>query len=756
MNALDLNKLLNPYGIKDFSHKKLDGYISTNYRIDLANGEKRIFKYYSDSEELNFIAEENRLLLHIKKQLDFEISLPLPNLNGELITQYPDGSFSRLLHFVEGEFLAECDATENTLFNFGKRMAEMDQALSNFKSDTIAVRKLDWDLQYFLRNWHKAELIDNPKHRKWVEYYFQQFRDEVESKMANLRSQIIHNDLNDWNVLIKNEDISGFIDMGDMAHSALIFELAIALTYVMFNKKEPLESAIPVIKAYHETLPLLEEEIKLLPYLIPARLATSLCHSAVAKSKAKDTSYILISEKPALDLLEKWVELNPIYLENKFLEVCGFNVSDASEHEKDLLSRRKKNLGKSLSMSYTQPIYFKKAAFQYMYDASGNSYLDAYNNIPLVGHSHPKVAEAIARQQRNLNTNTRYLYDAIVDYSDHLLSYFPDKLNKVFFVNSGSAASDLAIRLAQTATNRVQSLVLEHGYHGHTRSAIENSSYKFDGPGGKGSNQFVHKLPLPNLFNSKFDNTEAYVNDAKQQIEELIDQEQKPAYFIAEPISGCGGQVPLAPGYLQAMKPFLQSKGILMVTDEVQTGFGRLGSHFWGFEFHGIVPDIVVLGKPMANGHPIGAVVTTSEIADKFANGMEFFSSFGGNPVSMKAAKAVLEAVEEEGLQKHALDTGNHYKKRLLDLKNQFPEIGDVRGEGLFLGIEFVKTENLSPNTELAHLVKEKLKESFVLTSTDGPFDSIIKTKPPLCFNKKNVNEVCDKMEVILKESRIS
>ncbi len=753
MSLLNLKELLSPYGINNFKHKKLDGYISTNYRIDLENGEKRVFKYYPDAAEYHFISEENRLLFHLKDQLDFNLSIPLPNTHGDYITKYADGSFSRLLQFVEGDFLAEIDTTEKTLYQFGKRMAEMDMALSDFKSDTIAVRKLDWDLQYFLRNWSKVKLIENPKLKKWVDYYFQQFQDMVHPKIHELRTQIIHNDLNDWNVLIKDEDISGFIDLGDMAQSPLINEIAIALTYVMFNKEKPLEVVIPMLESYHKTFPLLKEELELLPYLIPARLAASLCHSAVAKSKADDTSYILISEKPALDLLEKWISLNPVQVKNTFLKACGYGISDQTEHEKDLLKRRKKNLGKSLSMSYTTPIYFQKAAFQFMYDASGNSYLDAYNNIPLVGHSHPKIAEAIAKQQRKLNTNTRYLYDSIVNYSDLLLSYFPSKLNKVFFVNSGSAASDLAIRLAQTATNRVQSLVLEHGYHGHTRSAIENSSYKFDGPGGKGSNQFVHKLPLPNLFNSVFDNTEAYVNDAKQQIETLIDKDQNPAYFIAEPISGCGGQVPLAPGYLTAIKPYLESKGILMITDEVQTGFGRLGSHFWGFEYHGITPDIVVLGKPMANGHPIGAVVTTTEIADKFANGMEFFSSFGGNPVSMEAAKAVLEVVEEEQLQKHALETGNYYKKRLLDLKAKFSVIGDVRGEGLFLGIEFINSNDHSPNTEMAKIVKEKLKENFVLTSTDGPFDSVIKTKPPLCFDNKNVDEVCDKMEKILKEA---
>ncbi|PKP35872.1 MAG: aminotransferase class III [Bacteroidetes bacterium HGW-Bacteroidetes-17] len=752
MTEINLKELLRPYQLTDFSFKKLEGYISTNFEIVTSGGKKMVFKYYPDETEFSFISEESRLVSYLAKKLDFSFSVAFKNIDGKEITHYPDGSFSRLLNYIEGEFLAETDQTKKLLYQFGKRIAQMDKELSNFQSDTIAVRKIHWDLQHCLLNWPKAKLIQNHVHKKWVDYYFQQFRDEVLPHLPELRSQIIHGDLNDWNVLTKEEDISGFIDFGDMAHSPLINEVAIALTYVMFNKAEPLESAKLLLKGYHETFPLFKEELELLPYLIASRLGASLCHSADAKSKAKDTSYILISEKPALDLLEKWVTYNPQMLKNTFLKACGFAIPNTEKLREELLTSRRKYFGKSLSLSYEKPIYMQQAAFQYMYDAHGNSYLDAYNNIPLVGHNHPKINEAIAKQQRKLNTNTRYLYDPLMDYAEHLLSYFPEPLNKVFFVNSGSAASDLAIRLAQTYTERIHSLVLEHGYHGHTRSAIENSAYKFDGPGGKGSNPYVHKLPLPNAFNGLFNNGNEYFEDAKKRIEELIASAQRPAYFINEPISGCGGQVPLAPGYLKSMKDYLKSEEILTITDEVQTGFGRLGTHFWGFEYHGIIPDIVVMGKPMANGHPVGAVVTTTEIADAFANGMEFFSSFGGNPVSMKAAKAVLEVVEEEGLQKEALETGNYYKSRLNELKNGYPVIGDVRGAGLFLGVEIVHPTDLSPDTLLARTIKEELKEGFVLTSTDGPFDNVIKTKPPLCFNKKNVDEVCDKMEKILKK----
>lgn len=750
---INLDDLLMPYGISNYSFKKLEGYNSINYRIDLADGTKRVFKYYDNPKEFKLVEEENKLMFYLANKLDYSISFPFANIEGKYISHYPDGSFSRLLNFVEGSFFTEIEYNDRLLYNFGKRIAEIDIALANYECDIIEGRKSNWDLENSLLNWNKARFISDANLRKIVHYYFSQFQDVVSPKFPFLRSQIIHGDLNGWNVLASGDDISGFIDFGDLTHSPLISELVIALSYAMFDKVDPIAELLPMIKGFHDNLPLREEEIELLPYLIPARLIISICHSAEAKSNATDTEYILISEKPAIKLLEKWISINPIHIKNQILKTCNFPIRETENRKNKVLEKHMKNFGKSLNLSYKSPIHMDRAAFQYMYDTQGNTYLDAYNNISLVGHSHPSINEAITRQQRKLNTNTRYLYDSLIEYSDKLLSYFPDQLNKVFFVNSGSIASDLAIRIANTFTARNHCLVLEHGYHGHTTSTIEISAYKFDGAGGKGNSQNVTKLPLPNLYNGLFNNANLYVENAKRTIEELVSKKIIPSFLIAEAISGCGGQVPLAPGYLKKMKAYLSSLNILLILDEVQTGFGRLGNHFWGFEFHDVIPDIVVLGKPMANGHPIGAVVTTTEIADAFANGMEFFSSFGGNPVSMEAAKAVLEVVEEEELQKHAQITGKYYKDNLVSLQREFSVIGDVRGEGLFLGIEFITADG-SPNTNMANIVKERLKEMFVLASTDGHYDNIIKTKPPLCFDKNNVDEVCDKIETILKNAQ--
>ena len=353
-----------------------------------------------------------------------------------------------------------------------------------------------------------------------------------------------------------------------------------------------------------------------------------------------------------------------------------------------------------------------------------------------------------------LNTNTRYLYDELAGYAERLLSRFAQPLNKVFFVNSGSAASDLAIRMAQTHTGHRNVMVLEHGYHGNTRLGIDISHYKFGGKGGKGQADYILKVPIPDTFRGDHtaDDGSAGKSYAKEAADMLSMSGMPPAAFIAEPIVGCAGQVPLAKGYLKNLYPVIRQAGGVCISDEVQTGFGRVGSAFWGFELQEVVPDIVVLGKPMGNGHPLAAVVTTDAIATSFDNGMEFFSSFGGNPVSCAIGMAVLDVIEEEELQQHAHRTGTHFLKMLKELMAEYDCIGDVRGAGLFLGIELVTDRaGKKHNPELAGRIKNELRNSFILVSTDGPLDNIIKMKPPLCFSESNAERVVEAMFHVLK-----
>ena len=396
----------------------------------------------------------------------------------------------------------------------------------------------------------------------------------------------------------------------------------------------------------------------------------------------------------------------------------------------------------------------EKAAFQYMYDADGNTFLDAYNNIPLVGYSHPKVFSEAKKQMSRLNTNTRYLYDKLPEYAEKLLLKFPDKLNKIYFVNSGSEASDLAIKLAYAHTKLNKIMVIENGYHGHTQRGIDISDYKFNHKNGQGQKDYIIKVPMPDTYRGKYIKGDGNVGSmyASDAIDIMKNSKSSVAAFISEPILGCGGQVILPKGYLNKIYKSVRKQGGVCISDEVQTGFGRLGNHFWGFEMHNVIPDIVIIGKPMANGHPIGAVVTTNEVAESFGKGVEFFSSFGGNPISCAIGMSVLDVIVEEGLQENARDVGEYYMSLFKNLQKKYPCIGDVRGLGLFIGIEIVKENSKIPDTKLAKKIKNELRNRNILVGTDGPFDNVIKTKPPLCFTKENAKMVVFNIEKILNK----
>lgn len=743
------------FGLKIVEIDKLNSYENTNYLVKSEEAKFIIKTYFYSPEMFNFIEAENEILVSISEPENDYYPKSLPFSDGSLIKIIEiEGKqcICRMLSFVDGQFYGDLQQTDVLLESFGTFMAQMDLKLQKIKNYAIQSRQWEWDLQYLNLNKKNISAIPNSKDRALVLYFFQQFEENVTPILPELRKQIIHNDSNEWNVLTDDGKVTGIIDFGDLAYSPLINEIAVALTYICFDNKHPLKAASVFLKAYHKTVPIEEKEIKILYYLIAARLITSVVNSAQSKIVNPENNYASISEDQAWKLLYKWITINPIGAENEFRESIGLAAikPDALEEK---IAKRYKHISSILSVSYSKPIDMDRSAFQYMYDTSGNTYLDAYNNIPHVGHSHPKVVNSGQRQMAKLNTNTRYLYDELTAYAEKLISKFPANLNKVYFVNSGSAASDLAIRIALTHTKKKALMVMEHGYHGHTQIAIDISDYKFNNPKGQGQKEFIIKTTIPDTFSGKYkikDGSpgEKYAADAINQIE---NSSTPIAAFISEPIVGCGGQVPLAEGYLKKLFPAIRKQGGVCISDEVQTGFGRLGDHFWGFEAQGVIPDMVIIGKPMGNGHPMGAVITTDEIAKSFGEGVEFFSSFGGNPVSCAIGSAVLNIIEEEELQKNAKEVGDYYKALFNELKNDFNSIGDVRGSGLFLGVEIVKNSSNEPDTVLAQTIKNQLRDNFILISTDGPFDNVIKTKPPLCFTKENADTVVDAIRNVLR-----
>jgi len=752
----DLKALLKEeFGFENPEIKLLAGYFNLNYLIT-HHEEKFILKtYIFDPEYWDVLQAENEVLLQLADQKITGIPRPIQFSDGEyLVKRHLEGKTSiiRMLSYLEGEFLGSVPASKATYKSLGSFVAKLNLCLSTCKNYVLRSRQLDWDIQYLHLNKPLIAVIEDAKDRNLVRYFFLQFEEIVTPILPSLRRQIIHGDANEWNILVENGTVSGIIDFGDLTYSPLINEVAIALTYICYDKENPLEWTADFLRAYHQIIPLESKELEILYYLIAARLCISVCQSAHARKVNPKNNYASISEKSAWSTLRKWVAINPIGAANTFKKAVNLPISETPSLESQL-QRRHQSISPLLSISYKTPLSVTGAAFQYMYESNGTAVLDAYNNIPHVGHSHPKVVEAGQRQMAKLNTNTRYLYDLLAEYSEKLLAKFHPSLSKVYFVNSGSAASDLAMRMAFAHTKNPNVLVMEHGYHGNTQISIDISDYKFNNKKGLGQKSNILKAPIPDTYLGKHkinDGTagKLYAQDAMQVIH---DSGKTVGAFITEPIVGCGGQVPLAEGYLQHLYPAIRAQGGICISDEVQTGFGRVGDYFWGYEAQGVIPDLVVLGKPMGNGHPMGAVVCTEAIAESFSKGVEFFSSFGGNPVSCAIGISVLEVIEEEGLQANAKIVGDYYLNLFRELKNDHSCIGDVRGSGLFIGVELVKPGTTESDTEMASYIKNELRNRSILISTDGPNDNVLKTKPPLCFTKENAVQVVENIDAILK-----
>ena len=448
---------------------------------------------------------------------------------------------------------------------------------------------------------------------------------------------------------------------------------------------------------------------------------------------------------------------------NTWLSICPpldyFGKPDREDHKTipELLEQRARQLGPNLSLSYQNPLHIIRGFKQYLFDHLGRRYLDTVNNVAHVGHEHPRVVRAGQRQIGLLNTNTRYLHQNILIYAEALLSTFSDPLEVCYFVNSGSEANELALRMARTYKQRQDIIAIETGYHGNTGNTIDISSYKFDQPGGAGKPKHTHLLPIPDMYRGEYADPKqagiAYARSVDPILRELEEKNTHVAGFIAESILSCAGQIVLPENYLKEIYQKVRQAGGLCIADEVQVGFGRVGSHFWGFELSGVVPDIVTLGKPIGNGHPLGAVICTREVAEAFDNGMEYFNTYGGNPVSCAIGMEVLKVIEEENLQNNALHIGNTILNRLNQLKEQFPIIGDVRGTGLFLGFELVRNpETLEPADWEAHYLVNRMRALGYLMSTDGLYHNVIKIKPPLCIQREDVNGWMQMLEKVLQE----
>ncbi len=738
----------------------LNGYDEQNFLLTKTDGSRLVMKIANDTHNLQFLNAQVEIINHLStSELKNKFQQLNSNNKGELLTKINldnTNYYIRILTYLEGIFWIDQTEDDNKPYHaLGVFLGKMDRALEDFSHPAMH-RHYTWDISTAADANRKLNLIRNHEVRRMVGYFLMQFETEVLPELSSLHHIYAHNDANDYNVLVDQDSIMGLIDFGDMVYTARINNVAVACTYAMLNTTNPLDAAIKVVKGYNEICQLSDKELHLLYHLIAGRLCISLTQSAFNASEVSNNEHHFITEKPALELLYKLIEINPIKAEHNFRLACGYEGLISDDNYADLLHERKENIGHNLSISYKKKIKIIKGALQYLYDDKGETYVDCVNNPSHVGHCHPTVVKKMQKQIATLNTNTRYLNDNIIEFAKKLKQTLPPSLSVCYFTNSGSEANDLAIRMSRHFTKQKDVIVLDHAYHGTSTTTMEMSPYKFDGKGGFGQMPWIHKAMNPDLYRGpyQYNDIEAgkkYAADVKRIVEELESQGKSPAAFICETLLGVGGQMPLPPDYLKEVYKIVKKAGGIFIADEVQVGFGRVGEKFWGFELQDVLPDIVVMGKPIGNGHPLAAVVVTEELAKSFDNGMEFFNTFGGNPVSMATGIAVLDVIQSEDLQQHALEVGNHLMNGLKELMKKYDIIGDVRGHGLFIGAELVRNRiTKEPAVPEIDLIVEQMKERGFLLSTDGPLYNVLKIKPPIVFSKKNADNMVRNLDEVL------
>ena len=716
-------------------------------------------------ENLNYLCDVGVLKLSVEADCDpaleeavqsilAKAGLPvpqsIPSRSGEtLLSVELEGvqRSARMLRKLPGvQWRTEASSPE-LLGRIGGLLAQAHQALEGFDHPGFD-RTHQWSLERADIHRKSIPFIHDAHFRRAAE---RAFLLHAALDFAGCARGMLHGDANDENILVDGDRITALLDFGDCLEGPLVADLAISLAYALQHDGLGLAQAAGIVAGYDEIRPLdLAEQQALFP-LILARLAASACIAAVRVAGDPDHATWFSHLSSTRDALLMLADMVPREAEIALCSGCRVHRGSATDTS-SLAGRREKSLPGVLSLSYDTPLHIVRGGGQYLYASDGRAYLDLVNNVCHVGHCHPHVVKALSEQAGKLNTNTRYLHEHVLAYAERLTATLPGALDVCFLVNSGSEANELALRLARAATGKHDALVIDGAYHGSTGTCVEMSPYKFNGPGGSGKADWVHVVPTPDTYRGGVTGA-AYAAEVGQVIAKAVSGGRSIAAFFAESLLSCGGQIPLPEGYLAAAFEHVRAAGGVCIADEVQVGFGRVGDAMWGFELQGVVPDIVVMGKPIGNGHPLGAVVCTREVAEAFDSGMEFFSTFGGNPVSAAVGMAVLDVIELESLQGRAAELGARFIAGLEDLRARHAIIGDVRGRGLFLGIELVRDHGtLEPADTEASAIVNAMKHRGVLLATDGPLHNVIKIKPPMVLSEDDVDMALRELDNVLLE----
>ena len=747
------------FGLATSSLAPLAGERDQNFRVDTADGRRLLLKISNPADSLPVVEMQAAALRHVERvDPDLPVMRTVPVRAGGSWAEVagPDGRVYpvRLFTFLPGQMRANTELTLPAIWSFGQVAARLGRALRGFFHPAANYGIL-WDITHAPLLRPLLTHVQDETRRAQLERVLDRFETRVAPLLPTLRAQVIHGDLGMGNVLFGDDlAVSGIVDFGDMTHTALVCDLAVAVADVLHGRDDAIEAAGAMIGGYVSVTPLEDEEAGILADLVAARLAIDVTVSAWRLGMYPDNAaYAAISEPGSRAFLDGIDAEGIDAVGRLFREACrGLPYRPVST--RDLLERRRRVLPRS-PLFYSDPVHLVRGEGVWLFDPYDRRYLDCYNNVPVVGHSHPRVARAVAEQQRLLATHSRYLHEAIVELAERLTATLLPGLDSVLVVNSGSEANDLAWRIARAATGRAGAVVTARAYHGLTEATHALSPEEW---GQAERPAHVATIPSPDGYRGPYRREEsgwaeryaAHVDDA---VAALGDRGLAAIYL--DPAFTADGILAPPGSYLSEAARRARALGGLIVADEVQAGYGRAGTDLWSFRASGIEPDMVVMGKPMGNGFPVAALAVRSEVLRSVPEETELFSTFGGNPVACAAALAVLAAIEEEGLVTNAAETGSYLTRGLAALAERHHMIGDVRGRGLLLGVELVEDpDSREPAAGLAHRVRENMRDRRILLGTTGSAGNVLKIRPPLVFGREHADLLLQTLDDVLTSAR--
>ena len=735
------------------SWKQLGGEREQNFRLRTEGGQDLVVKVAAANESVESLRFQIAALEHIAA-CDPALTVPRVHrtLSGASISFVTDEHGRphplRVLSFVAGQILldrieaSQNPLTDGALVTLGAASGRLARALQGFPGRG-APDDMPWDLangvlfsESLIR--HLPASVAGV-----VTSVLPRLSETIRTALPKLRAQVIYNDFHESNVLVTEGPdltIAGVIDFGDMIFGPLVQDLAVCVASLVHWADDPIRAAAALVRGYQQFMPLGADDLAVLKDLVLARLILQVGLVAYHTEVHKREDLGVVALQPLyIAAIKRFAETPDAMFMAAMVPTI---LADRAEQPQQaatpgLMQRREAILGKTYTF-YEQPLELVRGRGCYVYDAEGREYLDCYNNVANLGHCHPHVVEALTRQASTLNTNSRYLHSEIVRLGERLRATLPPGMDTLMFVCTGSEANDLAVRLSRAATGKTGIIITENSYHGNTSTVSPLSLIDYD---LKDKPSWVATVAPPNMYRGLYrdgsnDAGARYATHVGDAVAALDKAGHGAAALLIDSIFDANGALVPPADYMEKAYRAAHDAGALVIADEVQMGFARSGTHMWGFEAFGVVPDIVTMGKPMGNGHPIAAVATRREIAELVQSETGYFNTFGGNTVSAAVGNACLDVLQGEDLQGNALRSGGHLREGLLRLQATHDLIGHVHGRGLFVGVELVLDRaTKAPAKPAARWVRERMKELGVLVTSTGPLGNIIKIRPPLVFS---------------------